>query len=115
MAKAQAENNSMKSTTLGLLLAALLATSVSAESVKHSLYLEGTVIGAQRFRQGLKYVTKISLQEDVEHEAAESRRFCGNWEKQINRLRGKRIRVNLEYKEYAPNECRAITSINLLN
>jgi hypothetical protein len=64
------------------------------------MYIEGTVIGAQPFRNGLKYTTKISLQEDRGHQAADSRRFCGNWEKQVNKLRGKHVRLNLDYKEY---------------
>jgi len=92
----------------------LLSGSASAESVKISLFVEGTVIGAQRFRHGLKYTTKISLREDAGHEAAESRRFCGDWEEQINGLRGQRIRLELNYKEYAPNECRKINTLELL-
>jgi hypothetical protein len=79
------------------------------------MYIEGTVIRAQRFRHGLKYTTKIRLREDDGNEAAGSRRFCGNWEEQINQLRGKHVRLNLDYKEYAPNECRKIISIELLD
>jgi hypothetical protein len=107
----------MKNSTAGILLAGviLLGGSASPETVKRSTYVEGTVVRAQRFRKGLRYTTKISLKEDADHEAADSRRFCGNWEKQLNNLRGKHVRLNLEYKEYAPNECWKINKIELLN
>ena len=107
----------MKRFIADFLLAGILflAGSTRAESVKRSLYIEGTVVGAQRFRRGIRYTTKISFREDVEHEAAESRRFCGDWQGQINRLRGKHIRLALKEKEYAPGECQKINGIELLN
>ena len=106
----------MKKSAAKFLLVAILALSGSAvpESVKISMFVEGTVIGAQRFRHGLKYTTKVSLREDAGNSGAESRRFCGDWEDQINSLRGKRIRLELDYKEYAPNECRKINTLELL-
>lgn len=100
-----------------LLFAVLLFLSSSAipETVEHSMYIEGRVIGAQRFRKTLKNTTKISFQEDGQTPDVDRRRFCGNWEKRINKLRGKRIRLNLAYKEYAPDECRKINGVEILN
>jgi hypothetical protein len=97
-----------------LLTVLFLAGATAAETVLHSLFLEGTVVRAQRLRQGFKYVTKIELREDLPTEAVRARRFCGDWQDRINEFRGKHIRVNLLFKEYAPNECEKITAIELL-
>jgi hypothetical protein len=106
----------LKKITVKLLAFILfLAGAASAETVKKYSYVEGTVVGARRFRQGLTSRTKISLREDGEYEAADSRRFCGNWEKKLNQLRGKRIRIDLIYKEYAPSECLKIDRIEILD
>jgi len=107
----------VKSRTLRFLLACLLFLGSAAicETVTHSIYIEGQVIGAQRFWKNFKYTTKIRFQEDAQAPDAETRRFCGNWEEQVNKLRGKRIRLNLVYKEYAHDECSKISSIEVLN
>jgi len=88
---------SVKSQVVRCLFATILTLGALArpETVKHSLYIEGTVIGAQRFGKMLKYTTKISFQEDDEAPVVERRRFRGNWQNQINKLRGKRVRLDL--------------------
>jgi hypothetical protein len=106
----------MKEITAKLLASILFLTgAVNAETVKNSSYVEGTVVGARRFRQGLTSRTKISLREDGEHETADSRRFCGNWERKLNQLRGKRVRIDLIYKQYDPGECWKIDRIEILD
>jgi hypothetical protein len=105
----------VKEITAKLLASILfLSGAANAEAVKKSSYVEGTVVGARRFRQGLTSRTKINLREDGEHETADSRRFCGDWEKKINQLHGKRVRIDLVYKEYAPGECIKIDRIEIL-
>jgi hypothetical protein len=106
----------MREITAKLLASILfLAGGGNAETVKKSSYIEGTVVGARRFRQGLTSKTKISFREDGEHKTADSRRFCGDWEKKLNQLRGKQVRIDLIYKEYAPGECLKIDRIEILD
>lgn len=100
---------------LTLILCLMLSALMFSESVKRSSYLEGVVVRAQRFRCSGRFTTKITLQEDADYPAAGTRRFCGDWQQKINRFRGKRIHVDLYYKEYAPGECQRIKSIRVLS
>jgi hypothetical protein len=87
-----------------------------SESTKHSTYVEGTVVNAKKLRASSGGITtKITLQEDAGVQAVQDRRFCGDWQRKIDRLRGKRIHMDLYYKEYAPSECLRIRNVAILS
>jgi hypothetical protein len=104
----------LKNIIAPLLLVSMLclARDMSA-GVKYSMSIEGTVVRAHRFLRLAGYTTEITFQASARDKTTAPRIFCGDWEKQVNRFAGQYIRLNLRYKEYAPDECMKIKGIEV--
>ena len=90
----------------------LLSMSLCAQTLnKTALYIDGTIVDAQRTTRGIRVRTTIVFHEDVPSIAIGPGRFCDDWSKKLDAFRGKYVRVHLQQKEYAVHECLRITSI----